>query len=343
MSVASIGRVRVAVLYNAPALPAGHPDAASEADVVAVADAVASALCSEGFAAEPLAAGPPVRALVDTLNEARPDVVFNLIEGFGGCSGGEAHVTSLLELLGLPYTGCPPEAQALCRHKGATKALLKGLGLPTAPFTVLEPAGAKERKRLPRVPAFPVIVKPESEDASLGIDQASVVTTAEALAARVDFVRERYGPRVLVESFLPGREFNIGLLALPEPQALPVAEVLYQTQPGDWPLLSYAAKWATGSASDRATPVRCPAEVEPSLARKLRALAVRAFQATGCRDYARVDFRLDARGRPMILEVNPNPDIGPGAGWARALGVSGPHYSATLAALARQALARAGP
>src|SRR5439155_5215491 len=104
--------------YNAPALPRDHPDAASEAGVVAAARAAAAALKGQGFKAWPLAARPPVARLLRSLSRQKPDVVVNLIEGFGGRSGGEAWVTSLLEMIGLPYTGCPPEAQGLCRHKG---------------------------------------------------------------------------------------------------------------------------------------------------------------------------------------------------------------------------------
>jgi D-alanine-D-alanine ligase len=332
----SASRPRVAVLYNAPQLPPDHPDALSEADVVAVARTVVLALNAGGFDARPTPAAPPIGHVVRALADARPDLVFNLIEGFGGHSGGEAYVTALLELLNLPYTGCPPEAQALCRHKGTAKALLRGLGLPTAPFLVLEPDDIIASLPWPG----PSIVKPESEDASLGIDQASVVTSTEALAARVAQVRESYGPRVLVEAYLPGSELNVGVLGLPEPEALPVAEIAFQMPAGSWPIVTYNAKWLEDSAEDRDTAPRCPAQIDPSLAAEVSRLAVAAFRATGCRDVARVDFRLDAQGAPMILEVNPNPDLGPGAGWARAVRASGRDYDATLVALARQALER---
>jgi D-alanine-D-alanine ligase len=328
-------RTRVAVLYNAPVLPRDHPDADSEDGVVAAARAVAAALKGQGFKAWMIAARRPMQRLVRSLTRQKPDVVFNLIEGFGGRSGGEAWITSLLELMGLPYTGCPPEAQALCRHKGRTKALLLGLGLPSAPFAVV---GTDDDP--PEPPAWPVLVKPASEDASLGIDQGSVVGDRTALAARVAAVRESHGPDVLVEAYLPGPEYNVGVVALPRPTALPVAEVAYDVPPGAWPILTYAAKWAAGSAEDLASPVRCPAAIDPALAARLGALAVSAFHATGCRDYARVDFRLDAAGEPMILEVNPNPDLDPAAGLARALRASGRSYEETLATLARGALAR---
>ncbi len=329
-------RPRVAVLFNEPTLPPGHPDAASEADVVAVAETVAKALGGHGFLATLLPAGPPVGRLVAALETDRPDVVFNLIEGFGGSSGGEAYVTGLLELLGLPYTGCPPEAQSLCRQKGRTKALLAGCGLPTAPFVILEAGEVLVPTDLP----FPLVVKPEAEDGSLGIDQGSVVTDVDALRMRVKRLRSAYGGKVLVEAYLPGPEYNVGVLELPVAVALPVAEVVFESLPGSWPILTYAAKWSAGSAEDLASPVRCPALVDPSLADRLATLAVKAFVATGCRDVARVDFRLDVTGKPMILEVNPNPDLGPSAGWARALAASGRNYAETVAALTSRALGR---
>jgi D-alanine-D-alanine ligase len=317
-------------------LPTEHPDSASEADVAEVARLVAEGLMRQGLEAWPVPASPPIGRVLGLLANPAPDVVFNLIEGFGGASIGEAHITGVLELLGIPYTGCPPEAQGLCHSKARTKAMLRGFGLPTAPFVV-----ARAGESVPRWDGpWPAIVKPEAEDASLGIDQRSVAGSPEAIVDGVARLRVSHGGDVLIEAYLPGREFNLGVLALPEPEALPVAEIVYEVPEGSWPILTYKAKWAVGSLEDLASRPRCPAEVEPSLADRLARLAIEAFRATGCRDYARVDIRLDAEGAPMILEVNPNPDIGPGAGWARALRASGRDYEQTLARLARQAIDR---
>jgi D-alanine-D-alanine ligase len=304
--------------------------------VVAVARHVAVALRARGFRAWPQPARPPVARLIRALERRKPDVVFNLSEGFGGRSGGEAWLTSLLELLRLPYTGCPPEAQGLCRQKAATKRLLIGAGLPTAPFALVESARDCDAAQV----VLPAIVKPEAEDASLGIDQRSVALSGDELLAQVVRVAASHGPRVLVERYLPGPEYNVGVLALPDPVPLPIAEVVFDPPPGAWPILTYEAKWAAGSIDDLASPVRCPAPVEPELAARLGELAVAAFRATGCRDYARVDFRLDERGEPMILEANPNPDLDPEAGLARAARASGRDFDNTLADLARLALQR---
>jgi D-alanine-D-alanine ligase len=334
----SRSRPRVVVLYNAPALPAGHPDAVSEADVVEVARVVSDVLDRAGWDTLPVAAAPPLGPLVQQLEASKPDVVFNLIEGFGGASAGATGVTAMLELLALPITGSSSEALALCQSKGRAKALLRGLGMPTAPFRLVAPG-----EPLPHWDsdwAGPVIVKPDAEDGSLGIDQESVVSDVDALHARIERLRAAYGGHVVVESFLPGPEFNVGVIGLPALEPLPIAEIVYEPGATPWPILTYAAKWDVGSAEDRASQVRCPAAIEPDLAGRLGRLAVAACRATGCRDYARVDFRLDPQGEPMILEVNPNPDIGPGAGWARALRSSGRDYASTLDLLTRQALHR---
>jgi D-alanine-D-alanine ligase len=330
-------RPKVTVLHNAPALLPDHPDAAAESDVVEAAWAISAALCDQGFEAAALAVGPPIDVALARLRNAGPDVVVNLIEGFAGSSVLATQFTALLELTGLPITGCPSESLAFCLSKGRAKALLRGCGLPTAPDLVVSPGDPVPEWFGP----WPVIVKPDSEDASLGIDQGSVVNDGVGLADRLARVRAAYG-RALVEAYLPGPEYNLGMVGLPEPEALPVGEVCFLPRPDAWPILTYAAKWESGSAEDLACPVRYPARIDPELASRLGRLAVAAFRATACRDYARVDFRLDGRGEPMILEVNPNPDIGPSAGWAHALRASGRDYGATLAALARQAIRRGG-
>ncbi len=327
---------RAAVVYNAPLLAPGDPDAASEADVVEVARAVASALSNRSFDPILIPASAPLRGFLETLDAVKPHLVFNLIEGFNGVSGGATHLTSLFELLALPYTGSPVEALAACVSKSRAKALLRGFGLPTTDSFLIEPQ--QELPQITRLNAY--LVKPDAEDGSLGIDQNSVVNDSKELAARVQFLRKQYRGSVIVEPYLPGLEFNIGVIALPEPQALAVAQIVFRPEIGRWPILTYEAKWDHGSIADLASLPLCPAPITKKLANRLAALAVGAFRATGCRDYARIDVRLDAEGQPMILEVNPNPDIGPNAGWARAARVSGYAYEDAIGAIAKAALHR---
>ena len=332
-------RPRVAVVYNAPVLPRDHPDRDAEGSVVAVAASVFAALTATGFEPVLLDAVPPLGSFIDELTTFAPDLVFNLVEAYAGDSAAEPYVASVFELLGVAYTGSSVEALSSCRSKGRTKALFRGLGLPTAQFAVV---GFGEH-----VPAFdcvgPVIVKPDSEDASQGIDQQSVVRGPSSIADRVERLRSAYGGSVLIESYLPGPEYNVGVISDPDPTALPVARVVFADRPGVWPILTYDAKWDEGSAEDLASPVECPARVDAVLADRLCSLAVSAFRATGCRDYARVDFRLDGLGEPMILEVNPNPDLALGSGWARAARAAGLDYDDAVAAIALQALGRSMP
>jgi D-alanine-D-alanine ligase len=153
-----------------------------------------------------------------------------------------------------------------------------------------------------------------------------VVTERQALLKQIETVRSRYG-EVLVERFVVGREFNVAVLELDEPQVLPVAEIEFRSAGrAGWQIVTYDAKWAAGSRADLETPVRCPAQVDEKTGAHLRELALAAFRITGCRDYARVDMRMDGYGGVFVLEVNGNPDIGPSAGYARALAAAGYEY-----------------
>ncbi len=188
----------------------------------------------------------------------------------------------------------------------------------------------------------PVIVKPAHEDASLGIGPQSVVSDRAALEEQIALVQSVYGP-VLVERFIAGREFNAAVLATPEPRLLPLAEIEFAAELTERErLVTYAAKWNCGSVADLATAPRCPARVEPVLAERIAAIALSAFEVTGCRDYARVDMRVADDGGIYILEINGNPDIGPSAGFARALRAAGIEYAEFVERLVRTAAERQG-
>lgn len=328
----------VLLLYNQPVLAPGHPDSASEAGVLEAVEAAERALAHGGHVLRRQAVGDSPDELLASLRRRRPGVILNLCEGLGGVGAGESQVAGLLELCGVPFTGSGSECLSLARDKARTKWLLRGAGLPTADFQRLTPGDRlDEAWTLERLSQGPLIVKPACEDASLGIDQASVVTDRAALARRVQSIGERYGS-VLVEQFIAGREFNAALLALPTPTALPVAEIEFG--PGnDWKMVTYDAKWTPGSPDYDATPVRCPADVPADVAAEIVRLAVAAFGLMNCRDYARVDFRQDSSGQVHILEVNANPDISPSAGFARALGVAGHAYDDFIRRLVEQARA----
>lgn len=332
---------RVLVLYNEPTLPADHPDAESEHDILYTADCVARCLADAGLSVARLGATDDPYPLAAGLRAHRPDAVFNLYEGTARWGNAEAYVAGLLELLRVPFTGSPPQPLMLARSKPLTKRLLAGAGLPTAAFF------AVDALPVPKCPLkWPVIVKPGTEDASVGIEQASVVTSQRQLEERVRYVLDRYGPPVLVEQFVRGREFNVAVWDRDgTPRTLPFSEILFLDQGGDsplWPIVSFDAKWHPNSRDFKATPAKNPADVSPELEAAVSALAVRAFELVGCRDYARVDLRVDADGRPYILEVNPNPCISPLAGLAAALETAKVPFPEFVLGLVRSALRR-GP
>ncbi len=326
--------MHVLVLHNAPTLPPDHPDAESEREVVDTAAIVATELRDAGFRVSQLGISSDPSALLESLKQDRPDVVFNLFEGTAGRPQAEAYVLGLLEWLGVPFTGCPMQSAVLARDKPRAKLLLQGAGLPTPRFLLVD------AKAVPANPlGWPVIVKPAYEDASVGVDQESVCTNQDQLQRRVELLVKRFGPPVLVEEFISGREFNVAVIDAPTLRVLPVAEIVFRGQEqGLWPIVTYEAKWHSSSAEDLATQPRCPAEVEPRLAERLSGLALDAFRLFACRGYARVDLRANASGAPFILEVNPNPCYHPTAGLTKALHAAGITHAEFSVALVRQAL-----
>lgn len=260
-------------------------------------------------------------ALARALRETAPRAVFNLAEAVRGVPALEPAVPALLELLGIPYTGNGPFTLALCLDKPRTKALLRGYGLPTPPWRVLEDPHGGSLEGL----ELPLIVKPSAMDASHGIDPDSVVHDEAAARRRAALVIERFGQPALVEQFVDGRELNVSIVDDP-PAVLPASEIDFRLPPGAPRIVGYEAKWIEGTEAHAGTPVVCPATLEPELEAAVRDLALRAFRAVGARDYARVDLRVDREGRPFILEVNPNPDVSPAAGLARAARAAGWRY-----------------
>ncbi|MBL9125202.1 MAG: hypothetical protein JNG90_16315 [Planctomycetaceae bacterium] len=336
---ATLHVVHVLILYNAPTLAANHPDAASEAGVWESVEAFARALSPAEFDVELLGLTSTLEPLLQCAGGSRrPDAVVNFCEGFAGDPALEAHLAALLDLLGLPYTGASAETLWLTRDKARTKLLLAAAGLPApAGWKILarEPlprlADVRDRSTATGLGPGPWFVKPAAQDASLGIGPESVVTDWAQLAAQIESVRQRFGD-VLVEPYLAGREFNVSVIdplespAAGEPRVLPLAEIQFADRGQPWPIVTYDAKWSPESRDWGATPVTCPADVEAELAERLREIARQAFRALACRDYARVDFRVDAAGHPWILEVNANPDLSPGAGFARSLQAGGIAY-----------------
>jgi D-alanine-D-alanine ligase len=331
--------MHVAILFVAP-VPLTDREReeqlAAEEDLEAVR-AVECSLEELGHTSERMAVTDDVGALLERLREGRPAVVFNLCESFRGESLPQANVAALLELLGVCYTGSGPEALGVSTDKALAKAVLAAHGIPVPRYQV---AYWTELRLDPSLP-FPVIVKPLYEDGSYGITGESVVGSAEALAARVEYIHETYRQPSIVEEFIEGREVNAAVLGSDPAEVLPLSEIEFRDFPPPMPrICGFEAKWQADSFEYQNTVPVCPASLPSVVEEAIRDIALRSHLALGCRDYSRVDFRLDRMLRPYVIEVNANPDISPDAGYVRSLQCSGRNFTDFVAALIRSSLER---
>ena len=330
--------IRVAVLYNndfEDTSPDGDPGYAARADVESVAGFVAEQLNDGDHEAILLPVDGDLARLRARLAEIEPDCAFNLCESLAQDTRLESAVPLVLELLGVPFTGSPPEALSHALYKDRVKKLLEEAGVPTPGSCVMR--GPDDPCDLP----YPLIVKPVREDGSVGISGKSVVHNEAELRQVVADVATSFRQACLVEQFVEGREFNVALFGFPTARVLPLSEIDFSTLPEGLPkIVSYDAKWNEGSVDDLGTvPVLMP-QLPTNLAARVRRAAVDAFRAVGVRDYGRVDIRLAANGIPYVIDVNPNCDLSRYAGMARAAAGVGIDYSALVKLLVRYALRR---
>jgi D-alanine-D-alanine ligase len=325
------------VLHNEPILPETHPDYVSEIEVMDNVEAVGEVLTQAGFDVATAGVASEAQELIDVVRANRPDAIVNLFEGCAADNATEMYAAGVLEWLGVPYTGCPFHTLVMARSKHLAKRMFLAEGLPTAPFLVVEPGQGP----LAECPLrFPVIVKPAQQDASVGVEQGSVARDLAGLNRRLAFVLEQFNGPVLVEEFIFGRELTVALVEMPDLRLLPGTEVVFPDGgPDYWPILSYDAKWTKGSAEFETTDYHFKAELSEDLARKIDECARRAFRLLGCRDYARVDFRI-RDDQPYILELNPNPDFAPDRALSNNLWAGGLTHTEFTVQLVRNALAR---
>lgn len=272
--------------------------------------------------------------ILAAIGDCRPTVVFNLCEALGGDSRLEVHAAWLLDKLGLPFTGSPYHALRHCLYKVEANRILARAGV-RVPAT----ARVDSPDALPRVD-FPVIVKPEREDGSLGIERDAVVHDPKSLRDRVAAVVERLGQPAVVQRYIHGREIAVSLLGSPAPRVLPPGEILFSGLPEGHPhILTFSSKWRPDTMEFDGTP-SVPAVLRPPELRRVAAIGRRAFEVLGLRDYGRVDVRLDARGVPYVIDVNPNCDISADGGFGLAAARAGLSHAAFLWEIVRGALRR---
>jgi len=285
-------------------------------------DAVREALLRLRYTVTAVPLSPPHESLRSILDSLDADLVFNLFEGFPGEPETEALVPEILSEMGMPCTGCPASMLRTALDKFGAKKLLRVNGIPTPDFQLLSP----QKLNLFRL-EFPCIVKPCREDASHGITPESVVDDISSLQERVKTIYDNYGNQVIVEEFISGREFNATVIGNKRLEVLPVSEIVY-TLPAEMPpILTFEAKWEPDSIYYKNSRVVCPAKITARERDSIRKTCLAAFKAIGSSGYARIDMRLDSQNIVNVIEVNPNPDISPGAGVAIQAAAAGMNYT----------------
>ncbi|MBN2791484.1 MAG: ATP-grasp domain-containing protein [Desulfuromonadales bacterium] len=316
--------MRIAVCYNhTPEHSARGEtrDRIADSGSFAQAQAVLQALGQLGHDAELIVLSDNLRTFISRLENFSPDLIFNLCEGFWGDAHQEMNVAGVFELLGMNYSGSQPLCLGLTQNKLLTKKLLLQQGLATPKFRLAPP-----EENLPDVAElrYPLIVKPAWEDASQGIEAASVVESLRLMSDRVAYIHEVYRQPALIEEFIDGRELNVAILADGGLTTLPIAEITFAADLPR-PIVCFDSKWTPESAAYRGTKPVCPVQLTALETELISEAAQSAFTLLNCRDYARIDIRLRDR-TPYILEVNANPDISPDAGLARSAGAAGLSY-----------------
>jgi D-alanine-D-alanine ligase len=300
---------------------------------------VVKALRRAGYRARGVNLEDKLSVLERVLKRNRPDVIFNLVEHFHDDAGLEPAIAAMFDLYRIPYTGAAPFALELCLDKGVTKQVLQANGIPTPRFKILDEPKVPKRLNL----NYPLMVKPTWEDASAGVTKDSVVHDPDQFAERLRRVFEEFEQPILVEEFIDGRELHVSVWGDDEPEMLPPVEFDFSNLPEGYPpLITYEMKWNPLNEAYHRVDTVCPAPLSKRELRKIEKVAINAYHATYCRDYARIDIRLKDN-KPYVLEINPNPDLTDGVSFMDSAESAGYSFSQALAHIVELAAKRKPP
>lgn len=318
--------MKVALLFDGASAYAANPDRL----ILGTAEDIERSLVGEGNTVTYIPVYQDGK-WIDKVRRGKFDLAFNMCEGIDGIAELESSVISVLELFKVPFTGASAYTTSICLRKPVINAVLEKAGMPIPRFATISRGD-------PLVSVgFPAIVKPAAEDASLGVEQRSVVRNTRQLAARVEAMLELWD-EVIIQRYIDGREVNVGILG---DTVLPISEIDFKKTPdGHWRIVTYKSKWVTGSVDDLGATPRCPARLPAKVANEIRRVASAAWKLVGGFGYGRVDMRIDSEGRPWILEVNANPDIMHNAGFATMAQVAGMEYPALIRSICELGLQR---
>jgi D-alanine-D-alanine ligase len=289
----------------------------ADCEVIDVACAVMDALAKHGYPAELVDLNPD---RIEDLSQY--DWIFNLAETIYGFPLADHEVVRHLEKCNIKFTGSGSTTLKTCLDKAATKCELLRKGIGTPPFEVFQPG-----KPVLNLLRYPLFVKPVREDGSIGISRESIVRNDAELCCQVEKIHHVYHQAALVEQYINGRDITASVIGNGDQAVvLPLSEITYPAQ-ADQKFLTFQAKWVNDSAEFQHSKAQCPCKVTPQVEALIKDIALQAYHALGCRDYARVDFRLRGKN-PFVLEVNPNPCINPeDCGFVRSGNAAGYSYA----------------
>jgi D-alanine-D-alanine ligase len=336
--------MKVVILYNTfegyEEYPGANAEAASKkkkkkkkkTDLEAIADA----LRALGHEPSTIAIdGRP--ATLTRVRRSDADLFFNLVESYGGDDTMEMHFAAYLDLVGKKYTGAGPQGSYLAMDKSIAKKIVRYHELYT-PYSAVVNKGRVEHAQDIR---FPVIVKPASEDASKGIDAASVVNSVKELLERISYIHDEFDSAALLEEYIEGREIYAAILGNDKPEALPLIELDLSKLPEGMPRIAgYEVKFDVNTEAYKKTKSAPARDLDEATIVRIQDAAVTAFRALKLRDYGRIDVRLAENGKVYVIEANPNPWLDPAAEFAMAAKESGRSYTDVIAQIVELAMAR---
>ena len=289
---------------------------------------VVSTLRGLGHEVRPLGVHDDLGDIRRMVQDWKPHIAFNLLEAFDDVTIFDQNVVSHLELLKLSYTGCNPRGLLLARDKSLSKKLLSYHRIPVPECEVFR---IGRRVRRPKRLAFPLIVKSLTQEASIGISQASVVDTDEKLRERVSFIHESIGTAAIVEQYIDGRELYVGVLGNQVLQALPVWELFFTNMPPEARRIATdRVKWSVKYQKKYDIESGPAKDLSADLVEQIQHVCKRTYRALELSGYARIDLRLDAQGRPWVIEANPNPQIAKGEDFAASAESAGISYESLI-------------
>ena len=292
---------------------------------------MAKSLHRVGFDTYTLNIFDDIQLMLNDFKKNRPDIIFNFVELYKDEPQFEMNIVGIYELLGIPYTGATAMALVNCQSKIFVKRMLTSKGINTPRFFII----TEPKKRYNHTLNYPLMVKPALEDASVGIENESIVNNYKQLKERINYILKCFYQPALVEEFIDGRELNVAVLGDKKPRALPISEIDFSKMPENlYNIVSYQAKWDPNHESYHKTIPKCPARLSKKIETEVKNTAFAAFKIMGCRDYARVDMRLSKDNQLFVLEINPNPDLTDGAGFMRSANAAGLSYAQSLKKIA---------